>query len=87
MGNQIAIRTLLTQPPHSILCDHRSHALTLEAGGIASLSQAMTQPIVPQNGVYLTLDDVQRGVILGDDIHDAPTRLIVLVRISLLAIS
>ncbi|KAL8740167.1 MAG: hypothetical protein Q9190_007102 [Brigantiaea leucoxantha] len=25
MGNQIAIRTHLTQPPHSVLADHRSH--------------------------------------------------------------
>lgn len=24
-SNQIALRTHLTQPPYSILCDHRSH--------------------------------------------------------------
>ena len=33
MGNQLGIRTLLTQPPHSILCDHRSHIVHYEAGG------------------------------------------------------
>lgn len=33
MGNQVALRSLLTQPPHSVLCDHRSHILKYEAGG------------------------------------------------------
>lgn len=27
MGNQLALRTLLSQPPHSVLADHRSHIL------------------------------------------------------------
>jgi threonine aldolase len=29
MGNQLAIRSHLTQPPHSVLCDHRAHILSL----------------------------------------------------------
>jgi len=33
MGNQLAIRSLLTQPPHSVLCDYRSHVVKYEAGG------------------------------------------------------
>jgi threonine aldolase len=33
MGNQLAIRSLLTQPPHSLLCDHLSHVIRSEAGG------------------------------------------------------
>ncbi len=33
MGNQLALRTLLTQPPHGVLCDHRSHIIKYEAGG------------------------------------------------------
>lgn len=33
MGNQIGLRTLLTQPPHSVLCDYRSHIYQYEAGG------------------------------------------------------
>ena len=33
MGNQIALRSLLTQPPHSVVCDHRSHIVKYEAGG------------------------------------------------------
>ena len=33
MGNQVALRTLLTQPPHGVLCDYRSHINKYEAGG------------------------------------------------------
>jgi threonine aldolase len=33
MGNQVALRSLLTQPPHGVLCDYRSHIYKYEAGG------------------------------------------------------
>jgi threonine aldolase len=33
MGNQVALRSLLTQPPHSVLCDKDSHIFKYEAGG------------------------------------------------------
>lgn len=33
MGNQVALRSLLKQPPHSVLCDYRSHIVKHEAGG------------------------------------------------------
>lgn len=33
MGNQVALRAHLTQPPHSVLCDYRSHIVKYEAGG------------------------------------------------------
>lgn len=33
MGNQIALRSLLTQPPHGVLCDRDSHIVKYEAGG------------------------------------------------------
>lgn len=33
MGNQLALRSLLTRPPHGVLCDHRSHIYQYEAGG------------------------------------------------------
>jgi len=33
MGNQLALRSLLTQPPHAVLADHRSHIVCYEAGG------------------------------------------------------
>lgn len=76
MSNQIALRTHLHQPPHSILCDHRGHVYTAEAGGLATLSQAMVTPVVPTNGLYITLEDIKRSVILGDDVHTAPTKVI-----------
>lgn len=76
MGNQLAIRAHLTQPPHSVLCDYRAHILEWEAGGVASLCGALVKGVVPKNGVYLTLEDIEKNVILGDEIHGAPTRLI-----------
>ncbi|KAI9793991.1 MAG: hypothetical protein M1835_006860 [Candelina submexicana] len=76
MGNQIALRAHLTQPPHGVLCDHRAHILEWEAGGVASLSGALVKGVVPKNGKYLTLDDVQRNVVLSEDVHACPTRLI-----------
>lgn len=33
MGNQLALRAHLKQPPHGVLCDHRSHIVQYEAGG------------------------------------------------------
>ena len=76
MGNQVSLRCHLTQPPHSVLCDRRAHILNSEAGGVASLSGAQVIGIMPSNGVYLTLDDVKRHVIISDDIHSCPTKVI-----------
>ncbi|KAK8089082.1 threonine aldolase [Apiospora hydei] len=76
MGNQLALRSLLIQPPHSVLCDHRSHIIRHEAGGVASLSQAMVEAVVPRNGVHLTLEDVKEHACIGDNVHDCPTRVI-----------
>ena len=36
------------------------------------------QPVEPSNGHYLRLQDIQRSCVLGDDIHDCPTRVIAL---------
>ncbi|KAI0489593.1 pyridoxal phosphate-dependent transferase [Xylaria cf. heliscus] len=76
MGNQVALRALLTQPPHGVLCDHRSHIWQYEAGGVASLSGALLTVVKPSNGRYLTLEDVQANVVLSDDVHACPTRVI-----------
>lgn len=76
MGNQIALRSHLTQPPYSVLCDHRAHILEWEAGGTASLCGALVKGVVPSNGVYLTLKDVEKHVTISDDIHSCPTRVI-----------
>ncbi|PNY27779.1 Low-specificity L-threonine aldolase, partial [Tolypocladium capitatum] len=76
MGNQLALRSLLVQPPHGVLCDHRSHVLVYEAGGVSSLTGATVKPVVPKNGIHLTLEDVTASVVLSQDIHSCPTRVI-----------
>jgi len=75
MGNQICLRTHLLQPPHSIICDERTHVYALEAGGPALLSQAMTILLSPKNGKYVTLEEI-KGKIVGEDVHFAPTRVV-----------
>ncbi|KAK0657608.1 pyridoxal phosphate-dependent transferase [Cercophora newfieldiana] len=76
MGNQLALRSLLTQPPHGVVCDHRSHIVKYEAGGVSSLTGATVKPIVPKNGIHLTLKDIEANVYLDDDVHTCPTRVI-----------
>ncbi|KAK2600138.1 hypothetical protein QQS21_005153 [Conoideocrella luteorostrata] len=76
MGNQLALRSLLTQPPHSVLCDHRSHIIQYEAGGVSAHTGATVKSVVPQNGNHLTLEDVKKNVVLSTDIHACPTRVI-----------
>ncbi|KAK5657079.1 hypothetical protein OQA88_3607 [Cercophora sp. LCS_1] len=76
MGNQLALRSLLTQPPHGVVCDYRSHIVKYEAGGVSSLTGAMVKAVVPKNGVYLTLEDIKANVYLDDDVHTCPTRVI-----------
>jgi threonine aldolase len=76
MGNQLALRSHLTQPPYSVLCDYRAHILEWEAGGVASLCGALVKGVVPKNGVYLTLEDIEKNVVLSDDVHACPTRVI-----------
>ncbi|KAK0118311.1 putative low-specificity L-threonine aldolase 1 [Cadophora gregata] len=76
MGNQIALRSLLTQPPHAILCHQQSHIYTSEAGGCSALSQAHIQTVTPANGLYLTVEDVKKAAVISNNIHVAPTRVI-----------
>jgi len=76
MSNQIALRCHLIQPPHSVLCDVRSHVHKFEAGGIAFHSQASTISVTPENGLYLTAKEVEAELVLEDDVHYAPTRVI-----------
>ncbi|KAK4180155.1 pyridoxal phosphate-dependent transferase [Triangularia setosa] len=76
MGNQLALRSLLTQPPHGLVCDYRSHIVKYEAGGVSALTGATVKTIVPKNGIYLTLDDIKANVYLDDDVHTCPTRVI-----------
>jgi len=36
----------------------------------------MVKPVVPANGIYLTLEDIKANVYLDDDVHTCPTRVI-----------
>ena len=77
MGNQLALRSHLGAPPHSVVADARSHVLGWEAGGLASLCGAFPLPVAPSQGrEHLVLDDVQSAAVLDDDVHHAPTRLV-----------
>ncbi|CAK7902784.1 low specificity L-threonine aldolase [[Candida] anglica] len=78
LSNQIALRSHLFQPPHSVMCDYRSHVYVHEAGGLPTLSQAMVQTIIPKNGIHLTLEDDILPNFVPDDgeIHGAPTKVI-----------
>ncbi|PHH58888.1 hypothetical protein CDD81_4179 [Ophiocordyceps australis] len=76
MGNQVALRTVLSAPPYSILADHRGHIITLEGGGASTVCGAMIKMVVPCNGHHLTLADVQRNCTLTETVYDCPTRVI-----------
>lgn len=80
MGNQLALRTWLLQPPYSIICDRRSHIFIHESGMASIFSQAHLIPIMPKNvekQSYLTLEDIIEEVVHDDgNIHGAPTRII-----------
>lgn len=77
MSNQVGLRAHLFQPPHSIICDYRAHVYLHEAGGLATLSQAMVHPVIPANGNYLTVEDIEENFTASDgDIHAAPTKVI-----------
>lgn len=80
MGNLVSLRTLLTQPPYSIICDERAHFLNNETGGVFAFSGAVPQPVRPSNGKYLTLEDILPHVKLGhgEKVHAVPTRVIAL---------
>ncbi|KAK5072634.1 hypothetical protein LTR64_004891 [Lithohypha guttulata] len=78
MGNQVAIRAHLGAPPHSVLCDVRSHIVNYEAGGIATLSGAQLIPVQPKNNHHLTLEDIKKRIIISNDVHSCPTKIICL---------
>uniref|UniRef100_V5ETQ3 Threonine aldolase n=2 Tax=Kalmanozyma brasiliensis (strain GHG001) TaxID=1365824 RepID=V5ETQ3_KALBG len=77
LSNQLALRTHLHQPPHTVLCDTRSHIHRYEAGGIAFHCGASTEIVAPSNGHHLRWDeDIQPNLNLSDDVHFSPTRII-----------
>ena len=75
MANQLALRAHLTQPPHGILCDARSHIAEFEGGGIAHWAGAMLQAIQTKHN-YVTKADIVAHAVVTDDVHRCPTRVI-----------
>ena len=78
MGNQIAIRTHISQPPCSILCDARAHILRYEAGGTTAWSGALITPVSPRNTLYLCAEDIESHIMLSSNVHMCPTKLVCL---------
>ncbi|KAL4808166.1 pyridoxal phosphate-dependent transferase [Aspergillus unguis] len=75
MANQLAVRTLLTQPPCGILVDARAHVVHFEGGGLG-MAGASIKTVRPANGRYMVLEDIQSRAIVSDDIQKCPTRVI-----------
>jgi threonine aldolase len=66
-GNQVCLRTHLTQPPYTVLLDHRAHIYAWESGALPVMSQASVTTVHPKNGVHLTLEDVKANMIADDN--------------------
>ncbi|EIE85050.1 hypothetical protein G6F46_010410 [Rhizopus delemar] len=75
MTNQLGLRVLLTQPPHSVLCDARSHIYNYECGGIAYHSQASALPVLPSNRHHLTVKDIANNL-MTDPICSPLTKVV-----------
>jgi len=76
MSNQLALRSHLQTPPHSVLCDARSHIFNLECGGVAIHAGALMTPVKPTQGrSYITASDIEDAIV-NKSIYSAPTKLI-----------
>ena len=76
MANQLAIRTLLPQPPCGVLVDARAHVIHFEGGGLG-MSGAAIQAVRPaNNGRYMVLEDIVSRAVVTDDVHQCPTAVI-----------
>ncbi|KAI9361887.1 pyridoxal phosphate-dependent transferase [Pilaira anomala] len=75
MTNQLALRTHLITPPHSVVCDSRAHVFLWEAGGLAVHSRASVSPVIAANGIHVTSNEIESNL-LGEDIYSAPTRVV-----------
>ncbi|KAJ0384660.1 hypothetical protein COL922a_007924 [Colletotrichum nupharicola] len=74
-GNQICLRTHLTQPPHTVLLDYRAHVHCWESGALPVMSQASATTVHPKNGVHLTLDDVKANMIADGNKGQKPVAM------------
>jgi len=74
MANQLSIK-VHTQPGDEIIMERTNHPFNSESGGLAALSGVQVNLIDGQRGV-ITAPQVARAVRHGDNIHNAPTRLV-----------
>lgn len=80
MGNQIALRCHLVQPPYSVICGRQSHIYRWECGMASIFSQAHMIPVIPsESRAYVTLEDLIPNIVPDNgDTHGVPTRVIAL---------
>jgi len=76
MSNQLALRSLLFQPPYSVVVDHRAHINKYESGSAAFHSGAHLIPVAPANGHHLTLADIQQHTVTDKNVAYAPTEVV-----------
>lgn len=78
MSNQVAVRAHLARPRSGVICDARSHIVHMEVGGIASMFAVLPRTLLPINGLYLSVEDIKRKIVLsnGSDACTCPTWLI-----------
>ena len=74
MANQISIK-VHTQPGDEIIMERTSHPFNSESGGLAALSGVQINLLDGRRGV-LAAEQVARVVRHGNDVHNAPTRLV-----------
>lgn len=78
MGNALAVRSLLSQPPYAVMVDARSNILSWEGGHLANQAGAVIQAVQPRyNQKHLTLEDILDNIVLDEDPMSSPTRVIV----------
>lgn len=76
MGNLIAVLVTCGRGDEVIL-GHTAHTFVHEAGGISALGGVHPHTLPVQDDGTLVLDDI-RGAIRSSDIHEPPTRMIIL---------
>ena len=74
MANQISIK-VHTQPGDEIIMERTSHPFNSESGGLAALSGVQINLLDGQRGV-LAAEQVAGVIRHGNDVHNAPTRLV-----------
>eukprot|EP00124_Ichthyophonus_hoferi_P000082 Ihof_evm2s3 gene=Ihof_evmTU2s3 len=77
MSNQLGIRAKIGAM-ESVVCDTRCHIYRYEVGGVAYHSGAQMRPVDPPVGKsHITVETIAKAI-LGDDIHYAKTRMILI---------